>query len=291
MFGAELSGYAYEIIFADDCSPDKGCTWKEIKRICGTDKRVKGVHNISNFGIIRNLFSCLKYGDGDAVFLLMGDMQDPPDLLPEFIRAWESGAKVIVGQKENAHENAIKRFYRKAYYKLIDLFAQKKQISNFTGYGLYDRSFIGILDCIDDMQPYLKGIVSEFGGEKVHVIPYTQRENTRKSNLNFIRNYDYAMAGITGYAKNLLRACTFVGIGIGVMALFFSVLVLINKLRFWDDFQAGIPSVLIGVFFLGAVQLFFLGIIGEYILSINERSMKRPLVIADERLNFEAQGE
>jgi glycosyltransferase involved in cell wall biosynthesis len=291
MFSTELSNYAYEIIFADDCSPDEGKTWQAIKKICAADKKVKGIHNISNFGIIRNLFSCLKYGDGDAVFLLMGDMQDPPELLPEFISVWKNGARVVIGQKQQTSENALKRFYRKAYYKLIDLFAQKKQIPDFTGYGLYGRDFIDILEGIDDMQPYIKGIVAEFGGVGAQIVSYTQRENTRKSNLNFIRNYDYAMVGITGYTKNLLRLCTFFGIGIGLIALFFSIFILINKLIHWDSFPMGIPTVLIGIFFLGAVQLFFLGIIGEYILSINERSMKRPLVVADERLNFETPNE
>ena len=284
IFNKQLQQYNYEIIFADDCSPDD--TWNEIRRICEVDNKVKGVHNFANFGTIRNLFSCLKYGDGDAVFMLMGDMQDPPELLPEFVTCWENGCKVVVGQKQKTTETAIKRISRRLYYKLIEKFSHKKQISDFTGYGLYDRGFVDILTDIDDMQPYIKGIVSEFGGNNIHIIPYVQAAGERKSNLNFIRNYDYAMVGVTGYAKNLLRMCTFFGLATGIIAVLFAFFIFINKLRHWDVYPVGIPSVLIVVSFLGAIQLLFLGICGEYMLSINERSMKRPLVVVDEKLNF-----
>ncbi|MEG1243960.1 MAG: glycosyltransferase family 2 protein, partial [Oscillospiraceae bacterium] len=136
IFASKLPKYDYEIIFADDCSPDN--TWNEICKVCAKDKKVKGVHNIANFGVIRNLFSCLKYGVGDAVFMLMGDMQEPVDLLPEFIEHWEAGAMVTVGQKVKTNENFAKKISRKIYYYLISKFATKPQISNFTGYGLYD---------------------------------------------------------------------------------------------------------------------------------------------------------
>lgn len=285
IFETKLPTYNYEIIFADDCSCDN--TWDEISKVCEKDKRVKGIHNTANFGVIRNLFCCLKYGHGDAVFMLMGDMQEPVELLPEFISHWEAGAMITVGQKTGTTESAFKKFARRSYYRLISKFALKPQISNFTGYGLYDKSFIEILNGIDDMQPYIKGIVSEFGGRNVEIVPYKLLPSTRKSNFNFMRNYDYAMAGITGYAKNLLRLCTFAGVGVGILAFGFSIYTLINKLLNWNDYPMGIPTLMIGLSFLSAVQLFFMGIMGEYILSINERTMKRPLVIADQRINWD----
>ena len=285
MFSTKLSLYDYEIIFIDDCSQDE--TWNEIIKICNVDKKVKGVHNIANFGSVRNIFKCFSYGDGDAVFMLMGDMQDPPELLPDFIKYWEEGNTLVIGQKRKTTEGFIKRTARKMYYGLIDSFSIRNQVSNFTGYGLYDRKFINILANIDDMQPYIKGIVSEFGGRNLKIIPYIQAKESRKSNLNFIKNYDYAMVGVTGYAKNLLRMCTFFGAGIGFIVILFAIFIFINKLINWDAYPIGIPSIIIILSLLGAIQLFFLGICGEYLLSINERSMKRPLVVVDKKLNFD----
>lgn len=285
LFSNELLQYDYEIIFSDDCSPDN--TWDEIKKVCANDKRAIGIHNISNFGAVRNLYAALTHGRGDAVFMIMGDMQEPIELLPEFIKKWENGSLVTVGQKKTTKDGCLMRFARRAYYNIIDKFALKSQIQDFTGYGLYDKKFIDVVRSIDDMQPCIKGIVSEYGGYKVEKVMYDVLPQTRKSNFNFIRNYDYAMIGITGYAKNLLRMCTFVGVGIGVVALLFTIYTIVNKLMNWDTYPLGIPTIICGIFFLSAIQLFFMGIIGEYLLSINERTMKRPMVVHDMCLNLE----
>jgi glycosyltransferase involved in cell wall biosynthesis len=284
VFRDRLPQYDYEIIFVDDCSPDD--TWTEIKKACATDRRAKGIRNATNFGFVRNVFSSMKYGDGDAVFMLFGDIQDPPEILPEFINFWEEGCNVVIGQKSKTNEGAIITLMRKLYYKIIDKFSSGKQISNFNGFGLYDRSFIDLLDQIEDMQPFIKGIVSEFAN-KIKIVSYEQAMSERKSNNNFLKNYDLAMVGITSYTKMLMRFATFSGCVMGILSFILAAVVFIRKLSDWDTYPIGIPSIGVGVFFLGAIQLFFLGILGEYVLSINERSMKRPLVVIGERLNFE----
>jgi glycosyltransferase involved in cell wall biosynthesis len=285
VFKNELSNYDYEIIFVDDCSPDD--TWTEIKKVCALDQKSKGIHNATNFGFYRNVFSSMKYGDGDAVFMIFGDMQDPPEILPEFVKCWEAGCRVVVGSRSNTYNKKLIAFARKIYYKLVYILSHHKQVEGISGFGLYDRSFVNILHDIDDMQPVLTGIITEYV-KNIEIIPVKQEKGGRaKSNLNFWGKYDGAMITITSYTKFLLRICTFFGIAIGILSLAFAVLVAILKLTNWYTYPLGIPSVTVGMFFLGAVQLFFLGVLGEYVLSINERSMKRPLVVVDERLNFE----
>jgi glycosyltransferase involved in cell wall biosynthesis len=284
VFKTQLGTYDYEIIYVDDCSPDN--TWKEIRNICTKDKKAKGIHNSTNFGFCRNVFSSMQYGNGDAVFMLFGDIQDPPEMLPEFVKYWEIGHEVVIGQKSKSAESTLIKFSRKMYYKLMDKFSSGKQISHFNGFGLYDRSFINILNQIEDIQPFIKGIVSEFAGN-MKIVPYEQAMSERKSNYNFLRNYDFAMIGITSYTKILMRFATFVGSFIGLLSIIFALIVFVNKLVNWTTYPLGIPALTVGLFFIGAVQLFFLGIMGEYILSINNRSMKRPLVVADEKVNFE----
>jgi glycosyltransferase involved in cell wall biosynthesis len=285
VFGTQLGAYNYEIIYADDCSPDG--TWEEIRKLCAADKRVKGVHNMRNFGFYRNVFMSMKYGDGDAVFMIFGDLQDPPEVLPEFVEHWKEGYKVVVGARSNSYNKYFIRVMRKAYYKIIAKLSNNRQIEGISGFGLYDRKFADILEGIDDIQPVLPGIITEYVRD-IKIIPTRQEKGGReKSNLNFWGKYDGAMMSITSYTKSLLRAVTFVGGVIGLLSILYAAFIFVYKLFFWDLFAVGIPALTVGLFFLGAVQLFFLGILGEYVLSINNRSMKRPLVVADEKLNFD----
>jgi glycosyltransferase involved in cell wall biosynthesis len=285
VFKNDLPQYDYEIIFVDDRSPDG--TWEEIKKVCAVDTKIKGIRNTTNFGFYRNVFSSMKYGNGDAVFMIFGDLQDPPEVLPEFVKRWEAGCKVVVGARSNTYSKRFIAFARSIYYKLLYFLSNRRQIEGTSGFGLYDRSFIEVLRDIDDIQPVLTGIITEYVKD-VEIIPVLQEKGGRaKSNLNFWGKYDGAMITITSYTKFLLRLCTFVGITIGCLSLMFAILVLFLKLTSLYPYPVGIPSITVGMFFLGAVQLFFLGILGEYVLSINERSMKRPLVVVDERLNFE----
>ena len=285
VFREQLPQYDYEIIYVDDYSPD--CTRDEIRKLCAEDKRVKAVFNARNFGFNRNVFATMLYGSGDATFMLFGDLQDPPELLPQMVKNWENGSKVVIGQRSKGNESHIMYGMRKLYYKIISLLSDSPQIEHFNGFGLYDKCFIDILQKLDDPMPYLKGIVSEFAIE-LTIIPYEQQASNRgKSGSNFFKNYDLAMLGITSYTKILMRIATFVGAILGIVSVGLAVFVFINKLLNWDSYPFGTAAILIGVFFIGAVQLFFIGILGEYILSINTRSMRRPLVVVGEKINFE----
>jgi hypothetical protein len=229
----------------------------------------------------------MKYGDGDAVFMIFGDLQDPPEVLPEFVEHWERGHKVVVGARSNSYNKYFIRVMRKAYYKIITRLSGNRQIEGISGFGLYDRKFVDILEDIDDIQPVLPGIITEYVRD-IKIIPVRQEKGGRgKSNLNFWGKYDGAMMSITSYTKSLLRAVTFVGAVMGFLSIMYAAFIFVYKLLFWDVFAFGIPALTVGLFFLGAVQLFFLGILGEYVLSINNRSMKRPLVVVDEKLNFD----
>lgn len=285
VFENSLAKYDYEIIFVDDHSPDS--TWKEITAVCEKDSRCKGVRNAKNFGFSRNVFACLRdYADGDAVFMLFGDLQDPPENLPAFVEKWESGKKVIVGQKLTSKENRFVYGVRTLFYRIMGRFSAVNQIQHFNGYGLYDREFIDVLRQIDDPTPYLKGIVGEFAMD-LEIVNYEQEESERgSSNFNFGKYYDVAMQGITAYTKTFMRIATFIGAFLGIVSVIIAVIVFVNKLLHWDTYPIGIPALTVGVFLLGAVILFFLGIMGEYILSINTRSLHRPLVVVGKKLNF-----
>lgn len=285
VFHEQLPQYDYEIIFVDDYSPDN--TRDEIRKLCREDHKVKAVFNARNFGFSRNVFATLQYGSGDATFMLFGDLQDPPELLPEMVEKWENGSKVVIGQRTKGNENAIMYSMRKLYYKIMEKLSDSKQIEHFNGFGLYDKSFIEVLKKLDDPMPYLKGIVSELAIEQ-SIVPYEQAASLRgKSGANFLKNYDLAMQGITSYTKILMRIATFLGAGLGIVSGIFAIFVLISKLLNWNVYPYGTATIIIGVFFIGAVQLFFMGILGEYVLSINTRSMKRPLVIVGEKINFD----
>ncbi|WP_153504565.1 glycosyltransferase family 2 protein [Cumulibacter manganitolerans] len=284
VFRDQLPRYDYEIIFVDDFSTDG--TRAEIRRLAALDGRVRGVLNARNFGFHRNVFSALTYGSGDATFMLFGDLQDPPENLPEFVRAWESGARVVIGQRRSSDEGFVMTALRRLYYAVIKWFADTTQIPRFTGYGLYDREFIRVLSEIDDVQPFFKAVVAEYG-LNVEIVQYDQAKSARgKSNFNFLRNYDFAMQGITSSTKLLMRLATFIAALIGLVCLGLAIFVFINKVVNWDTYPAGDASTTVGIFFLGAVQLFFIGVLGEYILSINGRVTTKPRVVVGELINF-----
>lgn len=285
VFHEHLPQYDYEIIFVDDYSPDK--TRDVIREYCTRDKHVKGVFNARNFGYTRNVFATLQYGTGDATFLLFSDLQDPPEVLPKMVAEWENGHKVVVGQKINSKESKILFFLRTVYYNVLGKLSDTRQIQHFDGFGLYDMAFIDVMRQIDDPYPYFKGLVSEYG-MNIKVLQYEQDASLRgKSGQSFWKVYDAAMVGITSYTKILMRIATFVGAALGIVSAVLAAFVLISKLLNWNAYPYGTASILIGVFFIGAVQLFFLGILGEYILSINTRTMKRPLVVVGEKINFD----
>lgn len=281
----QLSHYDFELVFIDNGSTDH--TRPLIEALCAKDSRVKAIYNAKNFGYSRSHYYGLTQMYGDAVMLLHADLQNPPELIPTFVEKWEKGAKVVIGIKNKSKENIFVYWIRSIYYKMMKHMSEVEQIEHFTDFELLDQSFINVLRQIDDPQPYLRGIVSElgFGMEKIY---YTQnRREHGKSYANFFKLYDFAMMGITSYSKTLLRMATFIGGGLSVVSLIISVVAFIQKLLHWSDFPIGTAALTVGVFFLGGVELFFIGILGEYVLSINSRTIKRPLVIEERRINFD----
>ena len=280
-----LPEYDYEHIFIDNASKDN--TVAILRRLAGGDKNVKLILNAKNFGHIRSPFHALLQAHGDAVMLTVADLQDPPSLIPEFIRKWEEGNKVVIGIKEKSKENPLMFSLRKLFYFMIAKSSSMEHISNFTGFGLYDQSFIESLRQIDDPYPYFRGLVAELA-PGYYKLPYEQPARFKgKTKNNFYTLYDMAMLGFVNYSKLPLRLSCFIGFGVSIISLLVGVAYFIYKLCFWDDFSVGMAPLVIGLFFFSAVQLFFIGIIGEYIGAMYTQVKKRPLVIEKERINFD----
>lgn len=285
LFENELSQYDYELLFIDNDSKDK--TRELLRKICEQNKHIKAIFNAKNFGQFNSPYYGILQTTGDCTISMVCDFQDPIELIPQYLQEWENGYKIVIGIKTSSKESPIMYHLRGLYYKLVKKFSDVEQIEHFTGSGLYDREFVEVLRNLKDPTPFLRGIVAELGFRRKE-IPYEQpKRRAGKTSNNFYRLYDAAMLSITSYTKVGLRFCTFVGILTGMISFIIGIVYLILKLVFWNSFQAGMAPILIGMFMLGAIQLFFIGMIGEYVLSINQRVMNRPLVIEEERLNFE----
>jgi len=282
----QLGEYEYEHIFIDNNSTDK--TVSLLEAIAQKDARIKIIVNARNFGFVRSLYHGLLQGTGDAVILIFADLQDPPELIIDFLHKWEDGYEVVKGIKMSSQENPIVYNVRKFYYYLVGVLAEEIELtSNFTGFGLYDQKVIEALRLIDDPYPYLKGLISEVGF-KTAKIEYNQKIRQRgKSSFNFYRMYDLAMLGITTYSNFPLRLATMLGFALSFLSLMIGLVTLIMKLLFWNYFPIGVAAIIIGLFLFSSVQLFFIGILGEYIGLINRRSLKRPLVVERKRVNFD----
>jgi glycosyltransferase involved in cell wall biosynthesis len=286
LFETELTDYNYELVFIDNDSKDK--TRPLLREICAKNPNIKAIFNAKNFGQFNSPYYGILQTTGDCTISMVCDFQDPIDMIPKYIKEWENGYKIVIGIKTSSKESKIMYLLRSIYYKLIKKFSDVEQIEHFTGSGLYDRSFVDVLRDLKDPKPFLRGIVAELGFERKE-IPYEQpQRRAGKTHNNFYTLYDAAMLSITSYTKIGLRFATFMGFGVGIISILVAIVYLIMKLIMWNEFQAGMAPILIGMCFLGAVQLFFIGFIGEYILSINERVMNRPLVVEEERLNFDA---
>jgi glycosyltransferase involved in cell wall biosynthesis len=282
---AEIGRYPYEHIFIDNASKDK--TVAILREVAAQDKNVKVIVNARNFGHIRSPYHGVVQAHGDAVIYIVSDLQDPPELIKEFIRKWEEGFRVVVGVKSNSDESPLFFAIRRLYYEFVTRLAEIDLIKNATGFGLYDRRFIDILGEIDDPYPYFRGLISEIGFP-VAKVPYHQPARKRGiTSNNFYRLYDIAMLGITNHSKVPLRFATMLGFLVSFLSLLVAVAYLIMKLLFWNQFSLGLAPLVIGLFFFGSVQLFFIGILGEYIGSIYTQVQKRPHVVELERINFE----
>jgi glycosyltransferase involved in cell wall biosynthesis len=276
----------YEHLFADNASTDR--TVEILRALAAADKRVKVIVNTRNFGPIRSPYHAFLAAEGDAVLGLVADLQDPPSLIPSFVEKWREGYKVVIAVKNGSHEPWLKSRIRRFYYWLVaKISSDVELVPNFTGFGLYDREVIEQFRGTDEQYPYFRGLVSDFGYERAE-IRYVQPARTHgRSKNNFFSLYDMAMLGITSHSKMPLRLATMAGFAISVISLLVAIGYLVAKLLFWDILELGLAPLLIGIYFFGAVQLFFIGILGEYIGSIHTQVHKRPLVVERERINFD----
>jgi polyisoprenyl-phosphate glycosyltransferase len=282
----DLPEYDYELVFIDNDSQDR--TRSLIRQLCNENPKIKAIFNARNFGQFNSPYYGMLQITGDCVIEMVADFQDPVELIPQYVHEWEKGYKIVIGIKTSSKENRLMYWLRGCYYKMMKKLSDVEQIEQFTGSGLYDRDFIEVLRNLDDPTPFLRGIVAELGF-KIKQIPYEQpKRRAGETKNHFYQLYDAAMLSITSYTKAGLRLATIFGSICSLISMVVAGVYLVMKLMYWDRFPAGMAPVLIGMCFLGSVQIFFIGLMGEYILSINARVMKRPLVIEEERLNFAA---
>lgn len=281
----KLPQYTYEHIFIDNYSTDHS---REILRKLATeDKNVKVILNARNFGPNRSGSYGMLQGTGDALICIVCDLQDPPEMIPTFLKKWEEGYKVVLGQKTKSKENPIMFRIRKLYYKIMESMSEAEHLTNVTGYGLFDKEVLDMIKWMDDPDPYIRGLVPQLG-YKWCLVEYTQQERTSgKSSYNFSRYFDFAITGLTHVSQKPLRIVTMTGICMSVVSFILTIVYLIYKLVHWYEFEAGTAPILIGMFLLGSVQLACLGVIGEYIGAILTKVTKRPMVVEEERINFE----
>ncbi len=284
-----LSEYDYEILFIDNKSKDN--TRKIIEEICKEDKGVKAIFNSKNFGQFNSPYYGIINTSGDCTITICADFQDPPELIPTFVKEWEKGYKIVIGRKTKSQENKLMYFLRGCYYKIIRKMSSVEMIEQFTGFGLYDKSFVNTLRNLNDPTPFIRGIVAELGPERKEIEYEQPQRRAGKTHNNWYSLFDAAMLSFTSYTKVGMRVAEFFGFSIAALSFLIGIIYLIAKLVNWYGFAAGYAPIIISVFFMGGVQLAFLGFIGEYIMSMNTRIMNRPLVVEERRINFEEQGD
>lgn len=283
-FVTKLPQYDYEIVFIDNFSTDG--TRNKIEQMCKTNPKIKAIFNAKNFGQFNSPYYGMCQTHGDCTIGMCCDFQDPVELIPRFVAEWEKGYKIVSAIKTQSEENKIVRFLRTCYYKAIKKMSSVEQIEHFTGTGLYDKSFIDVLRELDDPMPFLRGIVAELGPLRKD-IEYTQaKRRAGKTHNNWYTLYDAAMLSFTSYTKVGLRVATIIGFLFSLLTMLMAIIYLCAKLIWWEAFPMGTAPMLIGMFFIGSVQLFFIGLVGEYVLNINARVMHRPLVVEEKRINF-----
>lgn len=284
LFQEQLNSYEMQLLFIDNASEDNSRSL--IKDLCQKDNRVQAIFNATNFGFSRSSFYGLSQAEGDCAVMLYADMQDPPEVIPEFVRKWEEGYKVVTGIKSQSKENKFMYALRGIYYNIISKISESEHIKQFDGFGLYDTSFIRVLRRLKDPIPYLRGLVAELGCKRAEVEYTQEKRKAGKTSFNFARYYDVAMLGLTSSTKAIMRMATFLGIIMAGICVVISIVTLIIKLTNWNYFDVGTAAIIIGIFFVGGVQIFFLGFLGEYILNINIRTMGHPVVVEEKRINM-----
>ena len=275
---------SYELILIDNDSTDS--TQEKIRTIALTNPKIKAIFNARNFGHVRSPYHALMQATGDVVICMASDLQDPPEMIPQLIEEWKKGAKAVVCVKQSSEESPLFFLIRRAYYALVHRLSDTKLIQNFTGFGLYDRAIVDYCRKVADPYPYFRGQISEIG-LPIKEIPY--RQPLRKRGItknNFFTLYDLAMLGITSHSKVPLRLAAMLGFLMALLSLFVALIYFVYKLIFWYSLPVGTAPLVIGLFFFASVQLFFIGILGEYIGAIHTQVLKRPLVVEKERINF-----
>jgi polyisoprenyl-phosphate glycosyltransferase len=284
-FEKELPEHTFELIFIDNASTDG--TVEVLKGLARRDVRVKIIVNNRNFGHIRSGYHAFLQASGEAVVVMASDLQDPPEMLPRFVRKWEEGYKIVLAQKTDSDESRLVFVVRTMYYNIINRLSEIELVKNATGFGLYDRRVVEDIRRIDDPYPYFRGLICDLGYERA-LLPFTQPARKRGfTKNNFFTLWDMAMLGITNHSKVPLRLAVFGGLGVGAFSFAVAFVYLIYKLLFWSSFQVGTAPLVIGMFFIGAVQLVFVGLLGEYIGAIHTQVLRRPPVIEKERINFD----
>jgi len=281
---SEIDKYDFELIFIDNHSEDN--TVEKLKMLAANDHAVKVIVNTRNFGHIRSPYYAILQSRGVATIYLASDLQDPPEIIPQFISEWESGYKLVMAVKPNSEGPALVHHLRKSYYKLLDGISDISVVNNSTGFGLYDQVVLNQLRALNEPYPFLRGLICELGYE-IKTIPFVQpRRLAGITKNNFYTLYDIAMLGIISHSKLPIRIAAFIGFLLGSLSMLVGVVFTILKLIYWDAFPWGMAPVVVGLFFLLGVQLMFIGILGEYVGSIHTYQQKRPLVVEKERINF-----
>ena len=277
--------YQYEHLVIDNASNDG--TIPILKEIASKDKNFKVIINNKNYGHIRSPFYGLQQCNSDAVILMASDFQDPVDLIPRYIKEWEKGNKIILGEKITSNENKLKSFFRKLFYKFLNKISDIKLTNNTTGSGIFDKSVIDKIKNISDPYPYFRGLINEIG-EEVKTITFNQP--SRKAGLtknNIFTLYDIGILGIVKHSRKPLRFMVLLGFVLSLISFTTGLFYLIYKLIYWDSFSLGLAPIIVGIFLVSSVQIILLGLVGEYIgiILIHQRNM--PLVLEKERINFD----
>jgi polyisoprenyl-phosphate glycosyltransferase len=285
LFDTRLPGYRYEHLFIDNCSEDR--TVEILREIAAADRKVKVIVNSRNFGHVRSPYYGLMQAEGDAVVPILADLQTPPELIVKFIEKWEAGYLMVLGVRVGSEEGFLMRMIRQGFYRIMARLSDVRQIQNFIGFGLYDRRIMQILREFPDPSPYFRGMVSEIGFEKAFIEYHQPSRKHGQTHHSFTVLLDLAIVALTSYSKVPLRLMTIVGLTLSGLGLMVALVYLILKLMFWYSLDLGIAPLLIGTFFFASVQLFCIGLLGEYVGAIFEHLKRRPLVIEKERINFD----
>ncbi len=283
--GKNLPQYDYELVFIDNDSNDR--TREKIRGLCAGNPKIRAIFNAKNFGQFNSPYYGLLQTNGECTILMCADFQDPIYMIPRLVHEWEQGNKIVIGIKSKSKENKIMYFLRSCYYKLIKRMSSVEQIEHFTGFGLYDKEFIDVLRELDDPTPFLRGIVAELGYKRKDIEYQQERRRAGKTHNNWYSLYDAAMLSFTSYTKVGMRIATILGFILSGISILVALVYLVMKLVFWERFVAGMTPILLGIFIFGSIQLFFIGLLGEYIMNISSRVTRRPLVIEEERVNFD----